>query len=173
MQDFSSVQAVIRLVVAVALFLAFLDRVGLKVPRRLRWILVALVGFIAVGFPREKEEPDITAPARSWSGEAQTKTARVSAASVQKEVKTSTDNLTMIEGIGPKMESALAAAGINSFNKLARASEDELRAAISNAGLRLAPSLTTWAEQAAYAARGDWDGLKTFQQTLTGGRKNT
>jgi predicted flap endonuclease-1-like 5' DNA nuclease len=81
------------------------------------------------------------------------------------------DDLTVIEGIGPKMSSALIAAGIDSFAKLAATNEDSLRAAIAAAGMRFAPSLVTWAEQAAYAAKGDWDGLKKFVDTLTAGRR--
>lgn len=81
------------------------------------------------------------------------------------------EDLTVIEGIGPKMSSALIAAGITTYAQLAAATEDDLRAAIEAAGMRFSPSLVTWAEQAAYAARGDWDGLKALQDTLSAGRK--
>lgn len=81
------------------------------------------------------------------------------------------DNLRVIEGVGPKMESALVSAGIDSFKKLAAASEADIHAAIEAAGMRFAPSIPTWAEQAAYAAKGDWLGLQNFQKTLAGGRK--
>jgi F-type H+-transporting ATPase subunit gamma len=81
------------------------------------------------------------------------------------------DDLTRIEGIGPKMQSALKTAGIRTFAALAEASEDELRQAIEDAGMRLAPSLETWSEQAEYAASGDWDGLGALQEELEGGRR--
>lgn len=81
------------------------------------------------------------------------------------------DDLKVIEGIGPKFEKALHAAGIKTFEQLAKATETELRAAIEAAGMRFAPSIPTWADQAAYCARGDWDGLKAFQDTLTAGRR--
>ncbi len=81
------------------------------------------------------------------------------------------DDLTVVEGIGPKMASALKAAGITTYSQLAEADEARLMAAIQAAGLRFAPSLPTWPEQAAYAARGDWDGLKQFQDQLVAGRK--
>jgi F-type H+-transporting ATPase subunit gamma len=84
---------------------------------------------------------------------------------------TKPDDLTVIEGIGPKMSGALIAAGIDTYEKLSQASEEQLRAAIETAGLRFAPSMSTWAEQAGYAARNDWDGLDTFQGELIGGRK--
>lgn len=82
------------------------------------------------------------------------------------------DDLTKIEGIGPKMAEALKAAGITTFARLATATEAELTAAIQNAGMRFAPSLVTWAEQAKYAAEGDWEGLEKMQSQLVGGRKN-
>lgn len=81
------------------------------------------------------------------------------------------DDLTIVEGIGPKMSAALVAAGIDTFARLAASNEVELRSAIAAAGMRFSPSLPTWPEQAAYAARGDWDGLRAFQRTLTAGRK--
>lgn len=82
------------------------------------------------------------------------------------------DDLTKIEGIGPKMSAALREAGVDTFEKLSKANDDELRSAIETAGMRLAPSLSTWAEQAEYAAKGDWDGLQQLQDELVGGRRN-
>lgn len=81
------------------------------------------------------------------------------------------DDLTKIEGIGAKMSAALIDGGIDTYEKLANASEAELQKAIEDAGMRLAPSIPTWAEQASYAAKGDWQGLEEFQSTLTAGRK--
>ena len=79
--------------------------------------------------------------------------------------------LEQLPGIGPKMAGALATSGIDTFAELAAAAEDEIRAAIKAAGLRFAPSVPTWAEQASYAAKGDWDGLAAFQSRLVAGRK--
>lgn len=81
------------------------------------------------------------------------------------------DDLTRIEGIGPKMSAALQAAGIDTFARLAEADEPTLRAAIEAAGMNFSPSLPTWPAQAAFAARGDWEGLAAFQEQLTAGRK--
>jgi predicted flap endonuclease-1-like 5' DNA nuclease len=101
---------------------------------------------------------------------AQQATTSAQAASNQSAVRV-WDDLTRIEGIGPRMADALVAAGIDSYDNLASASESQLRAALKNAGLRLAPSVPTWPEQAAYAARGDWDGLSAYQKMLLAGRK--
>jgi predicted flap endonuclease-1-like 5' DNA nuclease len=84
---------------------------------------------------------------------------------------TEPDDLSKIEGIGPKLSEALIASGLGTYVKLAAASEDEIRTAIKAQGMRFAPSIPTWAEQANYAARGDWDGLEAFQSTLTAGRR--
>ena len=80
------------------------------------------------------------------------------------------DDLTAIEGIGKKMSAALVASGIDTFTRLAQSSEDDIRAAIQAAGMRFAPSVPTWAGQAEYAAKGDWEGLKDYQSTLKSGR---
>jgi uncharacterized protein YoxC len=80
------------------------------------------------------------------------------------------DDLQVIEGIGPKMEAALHAAGLLSFAQLANASIEAIYAALEAAGLRFAPSATTWSRQAALAAQGDWDALKNLQTTLVAGR---
>jgi predicted flap endonuclease-1-like 5' DNA nuclease len=80
------------------------------------------------------------------------------------------DDLKVVEGIGPKMEKALNAAGILTFAQLAAASEETIRAAIEAAGMRFAPSVPTWAKQADFATKGDMDGLKAYQAQLTAGR---
>ena len=81
------------------------------------------------------------------------------------------DDLKRIEGIGPKFNDALIAAGIDTFVKLEKAGEEELKAALETAKLRFAPSLPTWAEQAGYLVRGDEAGFKAFTDKLVAGRK--
>ncbi|MBC7812218.1 MAG: hypothetical protein H7175_13770, partial [Burkholderiales bacterium] len=76
------------------------------------------------------------------------------------------DDLTRIDGIGLKMATALKSAGIDTFSALAAADQDTLRAAIKAAGMRFAPTMPTWMEQASYAARGDWAGLQTFIESI-------
>jgi predicted flap endonuclease-1-like 5' DNA nuclease len=61
---------------------------------------------------------------------------------------TEPDDLTKIVGIGPKIAMALAVSGITTFPQLADTDIATLRTAITSAGLRLAPSLATWPEQA-------------------------
>jgi len=79
------------------------------------------------------------------------------------------DDIEKIEGIGPKIASILQAEGIITFAQLADTSTERLRQILSEANLRLADP-TTWPEQARLAADGDWEGFKTLQDRLTGGR---
>jgi predicted flap endonuclease-1-like 5' DNA nuclease len=74
------------------------------------------------------------------------------------------DALTRLSGIGQKSAAALAAAGIDTYQKLADSSEESIRAALSAGGVRLVGNVnhSLWSQQAAYAARGDWDGLAQF-----------
>jgi predicted flap endonuclease-1-like 5' DNA nuclease len=80
------------------------------------------------------------------------------------------DDLTKIEGIGPKMSEALISQGVATYAKLATLSLDEIRETIAAGGARFAPSAESWAEQAGYAAKGDWDGLQALQDKLVSGR---
>lgn len=85
---------------------------------------------------------------------------------------TEPDDLTVIEGIGPHYKELLAEVGITSFKQLASLDEKRIREALSNAGAsRIPRSVETWAEQAQFAAKGDWDNLEKYQKSLDGGRK--
>lgn len=77
---------------------------------------------------------------------------------------TEKDDLQIIRGIGPKMEAALHGAGITTYALLSQQTEETLLEIIQSNGMRLAPTLGTWMEQATYAARGDFDGLKALQE---------
>lgn len=81
------------------------------------------------------------------------------------------DDLTLIEGIGPKYRDALIAAGITTYAQLAETSQEILEQAAEDAGLRRAASMETWREQATLAARGDWEALEKLQESLSGGRR--
>jgi predicted flap endonuclease-1-like 5' DNA nuclease len=80
------------------------------------------------------------------------------------------DDLAIVEGIGPKIASLFQAAGITTFAQLAATDVDRLRQILRGAGIRIADP-TTWPEQAALAAAGEWDKLKALQDQLKGGRR--
>ena len=84
--------------------------------------------------------------------------------------KNEADDLTKLEGIGPKMSKALIAGGIATFEKLASMNEDEIRVVLDEQGQRFSPSAESWPEQAGYAAKDDWDGLEKLQSILVSGR---
>jgi hypothetical protein len=81
------------------------------------------------------------------------------------------DDLTRIEGIGPKISSLLRAAGIVTFAQLAATNVSRLKQIIAEAGLSALADPTTWPEQAGLAAAGQWDALETLQDELKGGRR--
>ncbi len=81
------------------------------------------------------------------------------------------DDLTRIEGVGPKIGAALVAAGLTTFASVAEATEYELRAALTAAKLRFAPSLPTWGKQARLLADGDEEGFVALTERLVGGRE--
>ncbi len=85
---------------------------------------------------------------------------------------TDQDDLKRIEGIGPKINEALQGGGITTFMQLAAMSEDQLKGFLETAGLPFAPSVTTWAEQAGFLARGDEAGFKALVERLTAGRND-
>ncbi len=81
------------------------------------------------------------------------------------------DELERIEGIGPKIGAALRASGITTFERLSTAGETEMRASLSFAGIRLAPSVATWGEQARLLAAGSEEGFRKLTNALVAGRK--
>jgi large subunit ribosomal protein L4 len=81
------------------------------------------------------------------------------------------DDLKRIEGIGPKINDALLAAGISTFAELAGSSEESLKTALESADMRSHPSIGTWAEQAALLANGDEAGFVALTEKLVAGRK--
>lgn len=80
------------------------------------------------------------------------------------------DDLTVIEGIGPKTAAAFHAAGITTYEQLAGLDYTYLNQVLSDAGLRLG-NTSTWPEQANLANQGDWQGLEELQANLNRGRR--
>ena len=80
------------------------------------------------------------------------------------------DDLTIIEGIGPKIAKILAQADIHTFTHLANTDADQLLVALASAGIFMTDP-STWPDQARFAADGKWDELKKLQDSLKGGRQ--
>ncbi|WP_136467513.1 30S ribosomal protein S2 [Flagellimonas onchidii] len=80
------------------------------------------------------------------------------------------DDLTKVEGAGPKAAEALVAAGIDSFAKLAKADPEKIKEILTEASSRMAHlDPTSWPKQAQLAADGKWDELKEWQDNAKGG----
>jgi hypothetical protein len=128
------------------------------VSRRVRWIavlvLLSVLGILALVllwrwlYRRPKEEAVLTFKAEP----------------------SPPDDLKRIAGIGPKISSALQAAGITTYAQLAATEVGRLEEIIREAGIRIGfPD--TWPEQASLAAVGKWEELKALQSELKGGRR--
>jgi predicted flap endonuclease-1-like 5' DNA nuclease len=82
----------------------------------------------------------------------------------------SVDDLTIVEGIGPKIAELLTARGIQTFAELAVTPVDRIAAILQEAGPQFRMAVpTTWPEQAKLAAHNRWTELKTLQDALDGG----
>lgn len=79
------------------------------------------------------------------------------------------DDLTLIEGIGPKSAAALNQAGITTFAQVAAMTAEHLEQTIKGRGVRLVGSAASWPQQAALAATGDFAALAELQAKLKGG----
>lgn len=82
------------------------------------------------------------------------------------------DDLTEIEGVGPKIAAALNEAGIHTFAEVAGTSVDRLKEILATGGEHLKQwDPATWPEQAALAAKGDLEAFKKLKEELKGGRR--
>ncbi|MCR9051686.1 MAG: helix-hairpin-helix domain-containing protein [Phaeodactylibacter xiamenensis] len=80
------------------------------------------------------------------------------------------DDLTKIEGIGPKIEGLLNAGGIYTWKELANTTVERLQEILDEAGKRFGLAKPdSWPRQAALAAAGEWEALQKLQDELQGG----
>lgn len=114
-----------------------------------------------------KAEEEAKAKAEEEAKEAAT--AMAAAESLEADVE---DKLTKLEGIGPKIEGILKAAGIKTFATLVETSVETIQGLLDEAGPRYRMhNPTTWPKQAKMAAEGKWDELKEYQDYLDGGKE--
>ncbi|MBM4409504.1 MAG: hypothetical protein FJ038_13135 [Chloroflexi bacterium] len=80
------------------------------------------------------------------------------------------DDLTIIEGIGPRYDSVLKSAGITTYGHLADTRPGRLETILRESSGRAAnPSM--WPAQARLAADGRWQELRALQRELKAGRR--
>jgi len=83
-----------------------------------------------------------------------------------------TQDLTKIEGIGPKIEGLLNKKGIKSYRQLSNVSHSFLEQMIEEAGPAFATHrgmTNTWPAQSKLAELSEWDELKKWQDVLKAG----
>lgn len=83
--------------------------------------------------------------------------------------ESTTDDLTKIEGIGPKIAEVFAANGIKTFEDLSGSKVGDLRTILADNDLSQHEP-KTWSKQATLAKHGKWDELATLQEELDGGK---
>ena len=82
------------------------------------------------------------------------------------------DDLTVIEGIGPKINDLFKDAGLKTFAQVAKATVPQMRTILDKGGSRFRiANPSTWAQQAALANSNKWADLKTLQDALSAGLK--
>lgn len=81
-------------------------------------------------------------------------------------------DLELVEGIGPRIAALLIEHNIYHLDDLAVTPVERLRAILAGGGARFRlAEPSTWPEQAALGAAGDWAGLTALQKRLKGGRQ--
>ncbi len=88
---------------------------------------------------------------------------------VKAEESNEADDLTKIEGIGPKIAEIFNAAGIKTFADLSASKVGDLRAILEENKLS-SHDPKTWSKQATLAKNEKWDKLAELQDELKGGR---
>ncbi len=117
--------------------------------------------------PVEKAPVEKAAPVAKNKKE----TAPAKKAKPKKAKKIKQDDLKIIEGIGPKIESLLKEGGLETWAKVATATPEQIREILLAAGPRYKMhNPTTWPQQAKLADEGKFDELKAWQDELDGGK---
>lgn len=126
---------------------------------------IGILGLIAVGYPAQTIEPH--SKEERWDV---TRVHYGKFSHLKSEwAKSRLDDLTRIEGIGPKVSDALRGAGIVTFAQLAATDASKLREITRRAGIIGNPA--SWPRQAKLAAEGNWDALQGLQREIKGGRR--
>ncbi len=92
------------------------------------------------------------------------------ATKVRGKKKDGSDDIELIEGIGPKIGELLRAANLGTFEALAKTTPEKITEVLHAAGNKFNMAKPeTWPEQAALAAKGDWAAFDKLTEELVGG----
>jgi predicted flap endonuclease-1-like 5' DNA nuclease len=83
-------------------------------------------------------------------------------AAYKKKPEVRTDDLLIIDGIGPKAQEALYAGGIHTFDQLSQLKVEQIEEILHKAGVTIVGQPTTWAAQAKFAAEEDYPGMMRY-----------
>lgn len=150
-------------------------RTGYRLGDNAEMCMIELVDFNEL-YTNEKAKKTTRRSRRGGSGakstaetnEATTEAPVVEEAEVIEETTTKGDDLTKIEGIGPKIAETLTAAGVATYADLSAKTAEEIAEIIKDVRGKHVPD--TWPKQAEMAAAGQWDELKAWQDELDGGK---
>lgn len=119
-------------------------------------------------FAPEDDAPDATTPEESApSAEPEP----IPAPSIILAAEGQRDDLTVIEGIGPKIQELLYQYGIRTYRQLASTDVTRIKEILRSAGPQLAMhDPGTWTAQALLAANDQWENLKAYQDYLSAGK---
>ncbi|MBE0689060.1 MAG: 50S ribosomal protein L27 [Anaerolineae bacterium] len=120
----------------------------------------------------EAVKAEVEAPVEVPAPAAEEKPAEAPKARAKKATASDKDDLKRIEGVGPKVEKTLNAAGITTFAQVAAMSADDVYRIVKVEGkVNIVGDAATWPKQAKLLAAGDEEGLKAYQDRLVGGRE--
>ncbi len=139
-------------------------------------IMTEVTNAIAEGLTERKSEKQADKEGKETAAKAKPAAEKAPAAKVEekkeapKKEAATADDLTKIEGVGPKAAEALVNAGISTFAKVADADADKMKEILTEASSRMAHlDPTSWPKQAKMAVDGKWDELKEWQDNVKGG----
>ncbi len=138
----------------------------------------------AITVPATTKEPATTAPATKSGARKSVSSSRgtrkpsakaavldLAAAKATLGVTVKLDDLKLIEGIGPKIETLFKADGITSWHELSRANVERLQGVLDAAGPRYKfNDPASWPRQAGLLATGKWAEFQTLTDKLKDGR---
>ena len=117
-------------------------------------------------------KPSKAAPKKEEAPKKEAAPKKAAAKAAPKKAAAKGDDLTKMEGIGPKIAEILGNAGVGSYADLAKMDVEKIKEILAEAGNRYkSHDPTTWPKQAQFAADGKWDELKVWQDELDGGRE--
>jgi small subunit ribosomal protein S2 len=120
--------------------------------------------------PAPKKEEKTEAKKEEKAVEKKEEKAEKPAEPAKKEEAAKADDLTKVEGIGPKAAEAIVNSGIGTYAELAKADPEKIKEILTEASSNLAHlDPTSWPKQAKMAADGKWDELKEWQDNAKGG----